>query len=107
VTLTIEEARVARDKILQGLEEVCEERDPTWSEQAMAFILKAMVGKSSVTGEDLVDQCKKAGILPPTTDRAFGPIFMSLSKKGVIRRIGFEARRKGHAAPGASMWTLA
>jgi len=38
--------------------------------------------------------------------RAFGGVFLSLSRRGVIERRGFALRRKGHNTPGASIWTL-
>lgn len=55
------------------------------------------------TGEQLVDAVKRAGIAP-TNDKAFGAPISMLARLGLIRRVGFAMRRKGHGAPGASLW---
>ena len=73
--------------------------------RAMAFALDWMAGKGIVSGEDITDACKAAGIVPHT-DRAFGPVYLALARQGVIVRVGYMARRRGHGAP-APGWRLA
>lgn len=63
-------------------------------------------GLRGVSSEDLVDQCKELGLVPHD-DRCFGGVFLSLARKGEIRRVGYAARRKGHGTGGASLWALA
>jgi hypothetical protein len=58
-----------------------------------------------LTGEDLVDRCKKRG-QRPHKDNAFGAVVGWLKKHGFIVEAGFTRRRKGHGAPGAVLWAL-
>jgi len=56
-----------------------------------------------VSGEDLVDRCLAEGI--ETHDgRAFGVVFSSLNRGGLIRCAGYGIRRKGHGTGGARLW---
>jgi hypothetical protein len=73
--------------------------------RAMAFALEWMAGKGTVSGEDITDACKAAGIVPHE-DRAFGPVYLKLARQGAIVRVGYMARRRGHGAPGPG-WRLA
>jgi hypothetical protein len=72
--------------------------------QAMAFALRWMAGKGTVSGEDITDACKAAGIVPHC-DKAFGPVYAGLARRGAIVRDGYAIRRRGHGAP-APAWRL-
>jgi len=73
--------------------------------RAMAFALEWMRGKGTVSGEDITDACKAAGIVPHC-DKAFGPVYAGLARQGAIVRDGYAIRRRGHGAP-APAWRLA
>jgi hypothetical protein len=74
---------------------------------ARAVILDALrAADGPVSGEDLVDRCLAAGI--ETHDgRAFGVVFSSLNRAGLIRCAGYGIRRKGHGTGGARLWEAA
>ena len=91
-----------RDAALETVERNAGE---DFKERAMAFALRWMAGKGVVSGEDITDACKAAGIVP-REDRAFGPVYLKLARQGAIVRVGYLARRRGHGAPGPG-WRLA
>lgn len=98
-TPTIEQAREAGR---EGMERV--DRNATWDKEAVSDFIVDYVGQHGETDcETIVDAAKVAGHVPHI-DKAFGPIFAGLSRSGRIIRTGFQARRKGHSAPGASIW---
>lgn len=73
---------------------------------AREIILDALrAAEGPVSGEDLVDRCLAAGI--ETHDgRAFGVVFASLNRAGLIRCAGYGLRRKGHGTGGARLWEV-
>ena len=73
--------------------------------RARSFALEWMRGKGEVSGEDITDATKAAGIIPHQ-DRAFGPIYSGLAREGRIVRTGYAPRRRGHGSPGP-VWRLA
>lgn len=87
------------------------ERGGFSSDAAAQVVIDALAeaqqrGQRGVSSEDLVDRCKELGLVPHD-DRCFGGVFLSLARKGEIRRVGYAARRKGHGTGGASLWALA
>lgn len=56
-----------------------------------------------MTGEELVDHCQRVGLVPHDP-RAFGGVFLALSRRGQIKAVGFAPRRKGHGTAGARLW---
>ena len=56
-------------------------------------------------GEDITDAAIAAGIVPDEL-RAFGAVFMSLSRSGKIIKAGTCQRRKGHGSAGGHVWAI-
>ena len=83
-----------------------ERADPTFRERAQAHVLAYLKDHGTSSGELITDACKLAGIRPPD-DRAFGPVYAGLARKGMIVSAGFCARRKGHGTAGGRLWRLA
>jgi len=71
--------------------------------RARAFIVSHLREHGATSGEDLTDACKRAGI-EPHDDRAFGPVFLKLSRDGDIESAGSCERRKGHGTRGGTIW---
>jgi hypothetical protein len=94
-----------RDAALARVMPKAEEACPGFAGLARAFVVSFLRLKGIATGEEITDAAIEAGIQPHDA-RAFGGVFLSLSKRGVIERRGFALRRKGHNTPGASIWTL-
>jgi hypothetical protein len=69
-------------------------------EEILTILVKA--GRP-MSGEELVDHCQQRGLVPHDA-RAFGPVFGTLARRGLIEAVGFAARRKGHGTAGARLW---
>lgn len=85
-----------------------ERRDPLFKEKAEAAIVACLHAckQRRASSEDLVDAARAAG-LNPGDGRAFGPIFQSMAKRGVIRCLRSDLpRRHGHGTSGGRLWTL-
>ena len=81
---TVFDWQAERDLALETVERNAGE---VFKERAMAFALDWMAGKGVVSGEDITDACKAAGIVPHE-DRAFGPVYLALARQGAIVRVG-------------------
>ena len=82
------------------------ESDGFDSAGAGAFILDLVRRQGPCSGEFCVNQAKAAGFAPHD-DRAFGSVFQSLARKGLIRCAGFTLREKGHSTAGGRLWRAA
>ena len=85
--------------------ERAEKRDPDFSKKAEAAMLRHLVACFSASGEELVDVARAHGAIPHD-DRAFGSVFQSMARRGLIRTVGFCLRKKGHMGAGGRVWGL-
>lgn len=78
-----------------------------WDRQAAKAVVMAALGRAGgpLSGEQLVNECIAAGIVPHDT-RAFGPVIAALARAGRIEAVGFAVRQKGHGTAGARLWAL-
>ena len=92
-----------RDSAMAAIVKYAGERFQT---AARAFILKYLHENGETPGEVLTDRAHLAGIHPPggLDDRAFGPVFMGLSRRGLIEKVASCQRRKGHGTNGGIVW---
>lgn len=95
-------ATTQRDEALATVER---NAGPTFTKRAAEFVVQYLTTHESASGEELTDAAKDAGIIPHS-DKAFGAVYMSLSKQGVIEKCGFAQRLKGHRCSGANLWRL-
>lgn len=98
----LEVARKRRDAILVTTQVSA---GTEFSRKATEFILAHLKEHGECPGEDITDACKAAGI-KPDDDRAFGSVYMMLSRRKMIVKAGFCQRRKGHATSGGNIWKL-
>jgi hypothetical protein len=96
------QARLKRD---EGMAKVEKHAGASFSAAAQNFIVEYLSKNPPTSCEVIVNACKKAGIIPHN-DHAFGPVFLKLFKNGWITKAGMTKRFKGHAAPGANIWTV-
>lgn len=75
------------------------------TEGARKFVLSQLVRHGDMSGEALTDSAIKHGYRPHDS-RAFGPVFGVLSKRGLIRCVGYGQRAKGHGTAGLRIWGL-
>jgi hypothetical protein len=79
--------------------------DPEFSEKAATAILAHLRTVGQASGEVLTDVAIAHGARAHDA-RAFGAVFSRLSRKGLIRTIGFCMRSKGHGTAGGRIWGL-
>lgn len=105
--LTLDDAIAAgREGMAQSVE-AAERAAPGFAERAQAAILAHLAASPmrQAPGEELVDVATAAGIAPPDA-RAFGSVFASMARRGLIRCTGYCAHRKGHMGAGGRIWSL-
>ena len=108
VQLTIDDAIAAGRAGMQLSQDAAERRDPNFSARAQqAFIAHLQAAPlHQASGEDLVDAALAAGAVPDDS-RAFGGVFLALSRRGVIRCLRSDLpRRRGHGTSGGKLWGL-
>lgn len=77
-----------------------------WDRGAAAEFILSYLGRHGPTpGEVLVTEAAKAHT--PHDARAFGAVFLSLSRRGLIEKCGYARRAKGHGTHGGLVWRLA
>lgn len=76
-------------------------------EKAKAFVVRYLGEQIQAPGEEITDACRAAGICPVgSDDRAFGAVYLTLSRSGKIEKAGTCERRKGHNTSGGIIWRL-
>lgn len=75
------------------------------SDGAGKFVLGWLARHGAMSGEAVTDAAKEHGYRPHD-DRAFGPVFARLSRRGEIRCAGFCERAKGHGTDGGRLWEV-
>ena len=98
--------RAARDEAMSAVAANAEDATPGFTDRACDFVLAYLAQHGPAPGEQITDECKRAGIVPHD-DRAFGGVYMRLAKAGLIRKTGHTIRTKGHGCAGANIWALA
>lgn len=93
----------ARDRSMQLVGQKAEDTRPNFYDDARAFVLRYLREHGPTSGERLTMECRKAGIVPHD-DRAFGPVYYSLAKRGVIAKVGECRRERGHGTAGGNIW---
>ena len=97
-----------RDGAMKNVTARAERADVFFPAKATNFVLHYLAHHpdGAASSEEITDACKRGGIQPPD-DRAFGPVFMSLSRSGLITKTGICQRKKGHGTSGGNIWRLA
>lgn len=69
------------------------------------FVVQHLKTHGPKSAEELTDACKKAGIIP-AEDRAFGAVYSTLRRRGLIAHDGYAPRNKGNGSVG-NRWRAA
>jgi hypothetical protein len=83
-----------------------ERNDPEFSAKAEQAILDHLRVVGQASGEVLTDVAIAHGARPHDA-RAFGAVFKSLARRGLIRTVGYCMRSKGHGTAGGRVWGIA
>jgi hypothetical protein len=105
--LTLADAIAAGDRGMSLCVARAERSDPLFSERAAAAMLEHLRLVGQCSGEVLTDVARAKGAVPINGDRAFGAVFKSLARRGVIRCVGYCLRTKGHGTSGGRLWAIA
>lgn len=97
-------AREAADHGMSISMERAERDDAMFAAKARAAILNHLAAVKEATGEDLTDIAQAHGAKCADA-RAFGAVFQGLARHGLIKKVGYAPRRRGHCAPGP-VWRL-
>lgn len=100
---TLEQAIAERDRAIDAVVETSGE---VFQHRAKVFIIEYLRRHGPTPGEVLTDECKDAKIVPVNGDKAFGGVYLALSRRGIIHKTGTCLRRKGHATSGGNVWGL-
>ena len=103
---TVAHARQAGAVAGERAADKAERQDDGFRHRAQGFVLGYLAQHGASSGELMTDAAKLAGI-KPADDRAFGPVYATLARRGLIVAAGFCARRKGHGTAGGRVWRLA
>jgi len=101
--LSITDSITARNEAMASVET---HAGAPFREQAQQFVLDYLKAHGATSGEDITNACVASGI-KPHDDRSFGVVFMVLSKRGDIFKVGTCQRVKGHGTSGGNIWDLA
>jgi hypothetical protein len=102
---TVAQTNAERDRAVQRVAQHAEEHAPGFQERAETFVLAYLDHHGPTAGEVLTLACKAAGIVPHD-DRAFGPVYLALSRRKQIEACGFVRRERGHGTAGGNIWKL-
>jgi len=80
-----------------------EQEDPEFRAKALDFIVAYIRQQGEARGEDATNAAVLAGI-KPRDQRAFGPVYKTAIKRGLIRVVGYVPRVRGHGSAGGKMY---
>lgn len=89
----------------EAMERVETHAGASFNQDAQRFVLDYLATHGETSGEDLTNACVANGITPHD-ERAFGAVFMALSKRGLIVKVGTCVRVKGHRTSGGNIWDV-
>ena len=78
--------------------------NPGFTEAALQFVRWYAETNVEFSGEDCTLAAKARGIRP-ADDRAFGPVYAKALRDGIIKRVGYCSRARGHGTFGGSVYS--
>lgn len=88
----------------QAIDDIIAHHGQWFMRHAKEFVLGYLRDNETASGEDITDACRAAGI-SPHNDKAFGAVYVTLSRAGQIEKAGSCERRKGRGS-GGILWRL-
>lgn len=81
-----------------GMKRAAENAPAGWPALAYAFLVRFAREHETFISEDVSAASKRAGLVQPPTDRAWGSIYRRAAKAGVIRQDGTGRSSRRHAS---------
>lgn len=103
--MDLQQAQVAGEHGMRISMHRAERDNPAFSATARKAILRHLRDHGACSGENLTDIAQAHGA-HCADSRAFGAVFQALAREGLIKKIGYVPRKRGHGAPGP-IWILA
>lgn len=103
--MQIQESVEAGERGMQLCLIKAQKQDPGFAQKAESAILLHLTAVGEASGEMLTDIAMAHGARPHDA-RAFGSVFKSMARRGLIRTVGYCLRTKGHATAGGRVWGL-
>jgi hypothetical protein len=100
---TLTAARLERDEGMERALAHAERIVDGWSRVAWRFLVLYAGAHQRFIAQDVVRAFKDEGYTAPPSDKAFGQIFLTASKIGVIAKAGYAPAPHRHASP-AVLW---
>ena len=99
------EVNAQRDDAMARVAQNAEDHRERFRDDARAHVLSFLAVQGPTSAELLTVACKQAGIVPHD-DRAFGPVYNGLFRRGFITKVGSCRRERGHGTSGGTVWGL-
>ncbi len=97
--LSLNLARQQADRGIALAELGAENAHEGWSELAFTYLkLYARLMGGTFTAEQVLEAADKHGLLKPPNDRAWGQVFRTAARRGIIVKAGVGVCRKRHAS---------
>jgi hypothetical protein len=80
-----------------------ERKDPEFRAKALEFIVAYIRQQGTASGENATLAAVLAGI-KPDDQRAFGPVYQTAIRRGLIRVVGYVPRVRGHGSMGGKLY---
>jgi hypothetical protein len=103
--MTLPQSREAGEQASQACLDFAQHLDPDFPEKARTAILEHLRVVRRCSGEELVNIATAKGARAHDA-RAYGGIFSSLARAGLIRQSGSCLREKGHGTAGGRIWEI-
>ncbi len=105
LSIDFDAARSAGATAAQACTDKAARTCPEFTRKAQEAILAHLHAVGTASGEVLTDVARAHGA-QPHDDRAFGAVFAVMSRRKLIRTVGFCMRSKGHGTAGGRVWGL-
>lgn len=95
----IARARHAAEEGMQRAADHAEEECPGWGDVALRFVERHARAHQRFTAHELRQSAREWGLVMPPSDKAFGQVFRTAAKQGIIRKAGYAPHPERHASP--------
>lgn len=96
-------ARIERETGMAAALDHAESEVPDWAAVALAFVHKYARSHRQFIAEDCIEAAVEWGLAVPVP-KAFGPVFRSAARVGIVTKIGYVQSARRHLSP-TPLWS--